>query len=96
VERGKQGVRLINKPLKALAYVEFLDLLFYPAFKRAGLGSRFEFTNDDEWPIELLSRARDMEDKELSNYLKKFLETDDKAWAQLVDYTLSRLEQALK
>ena len=86
----------MNNILIALAYVEFLDLLFYPAFKRAGIASRFKFAGEDEWPIELLSRAKDMEDKKLSNYLKKFLETDDKAWARLVDYILGRLEQALK
>ncbi len=89
-------MRLINTPLIALAYVEFLDILFYPAFKRASLASRFKFANEDEWPIELLSRAKDMEDKKLSDYLGKFLGGDDKAWAQLVDHVLGKLEQALK
>ncbi len=85
-----------EKRAQALAYAEYLDILLYSLFEEAGLTPRFAFEDEIDWMIELKTRADDIGDAELSNYLKELEQRSEAAMERMWQYCLDRIEKALK
>ncbi len=84
-----------EKRAEALAYAEFVDVLLWPAWKKAGITPRFAFEDEVDWLVELKNRASDLGDTKLSNYIKGLDEAA--TLVALYDYCLGRIvEKTLK
>jgi outer membrane murein-binding lipoprotein Lpp len=82
-----------------LAYIEFLDVLMYPAWKQVGLTTRFTFAADTDWLVAIKNRATNIGDIFLTNniqQLEKGGASANTAMYNLMDYCLGKVEGNLK
>jgi hypothetical protein len=87
---------IAQKSAEALAYTEFLDVLMYPSWQDLGVTPRFDFPSELEWFVDLHNRADAMGDTTLSAYIQELQNGNESAMANLLDYPLQRIEEALK
>ncbi|GAG86902.1 unnamed protein product, partial [marine sediment metagenome] len=85
-----------EKLAEALAYAEYLDIALYPIWEEAGLTPRFAFKGDLEWMMELKTRADDMGDAELGNYLEELMEQSEGAIERMWYHCFDKIEETLK
>jgi len=88
-----------KKHAKALAYAEFLDVLYYPAWKSAGITPRFSFATDIDWFVGLKNTASAIGDTRLSNLTQQFRQgivDANTTLVSLMDYCLAAIETNLK
>jgi hypothetical protein len=94
LQTEKEGLE--EKGAEALAYAEFFDVLMYPSWQELDITPRFDFPSEVEWLADLHSRANALGDTTLSAYLQELENGNENATANLMDYCLERVEEALK
>lgn len=93
-QSGKEALE--KKNAKALAYIEFLDVLLYPAWQQARITTRINFADDLEWIAELTNRDAKLGDINVSRYVDQLKMGDKTVITRLMDYCLRALEVNLK
>ncbi|HEX76266.1 MAG TPA: hypothetical protein G4O12_06760 [Dehalococcoidia bacterium] len=85
-----------EKCAEALAYAEYMDIVIYPAWKQAGITTRFEFEDKAEWLLELGHRASEMQDTKLSIYVEELEKGNEVRQTDIWNHCLDRIEGTLK
>ncbi len=92
-EKNQEMIRVLNKNDTQAAYAEYLEILLQPFWEQAGIPLRFTLEDVSSWKNELVSRADDLNDQRLLEYLSRQDEEDLTAYYLLWYHCLTSIQE---
>ncbi len=86
----------IKKATDAMTYIEFLDILMYPAFKKAGITLRLTFASDADWFVAMKNKASSLNDAKVNSYIQELEKGNSAIMNNLMDYFMETIQKTLK